>query len=134
MGLSWGATADGGYEAHAPEGVYRVVARGDEWCLEKPHPRPGRIGGFPSPTEAMAWGGDLHLAAGQPRVPPPPPEWPTVDEFARVVDVSPSVLRSWLAVHAGGSTSPRRRIDPSNQRRIQRFYAEGGRSRTDDAL
>ena len=122
MGLNWGNTGPDVYEARAPEGVYRIVARGTEWCLEKPYPTPGRIGGFPSTAEAMAWGDDLHLAASGPRVRTPQPTWPTVDEFARVVDVQPTVLRSWIAVHAGGSTSPRRRIDPATQQRIRTFY------------
>jgi hypothetical protein len=122
MGLSWRATEDGGYEATAPEGVYRVVARADEWCLEKPHPRSGRIGGFSSPVEAMAWGGDIHLASSGNRIRTPQSAWPSVDEFAREVETSSSSLRSWLAAHAGGSTSPRRRIDPHTQHRIRLFY------------
>ncbi|MDF2806675.1 MAG: hypothetical protein K0S43_1621 [Cellulosimicrobium sp.] len=122
MGLNWRSTEQGAFEAQAREGVYRIVARGTEWCLEKPHPTPGRIGGFGSPAEAMAWGEDLHLAASGPRVRTPQASWPTVDELARVVHVQPSVLRSWLAVHSGGSTSPRRRIDPATQQRIRAFY------------
>ncbi|SMF52419.1 hypothetical protein L603_004900000060 [Cellulosimicrobium cellulans J34] len=122
MGLHWKHKDDGTYEAQAREGVYRIAARREEWCLEKPHPVPGRIGGFRSPAEAMAWGEDLHLAATGPRVRTPQPAWPTVDEFARVVDVQPTVLRAWIAVHAGGSTSPRRRIDPTTQERIKAFF------------
>jgi len=129
MGLSWSTTSDGGYEAHAPEGTYGVTRRGDEWCLDKPHPLPGRIGGFPSPAEAMAWGADLHLAAAGPRVRTPQPEWPTVDELAREIEVSSSVLRSWLTAHAGGSTSPRRRVDPATQRRIRTYYESDRLSR-----
>lgn len=122
MGLDWGRTDNGGYEATTREGTYKIVARGTEWCLEKPHTTPGRIGGFRSPAEAMAWGEDLHLAASGPRVRTPQPSWPTVDEFAQIIDVQPTVLRSWIAVHAGGSTSPRRRIDPTTQQRIRAFY------------
>ncbi|WP_251152481.1 hypothetical protein [Cellulosimicrobium sp. Marseille-Q4280] len=122
MGLSWKATEDGGYEATAPEGVYRVVTRAEEWCLEKPLPRPGRIGGFSSPVEAMAWGGDIHLAATGNQVRTARSAWPTVDELAREVETSSSSLRSWLAAHVGGSTSPRRRIDPHTQHRIWTFY------------
>ena len=121
MRLDW-STTDAGYEAHATEGVYRIVARGDEWCLERPHPHPGRIGGFSSPAEAMAWGDDLHSAARGPHVRTPAPGWPTVDEFAREVEMSPSTLRSWISVHEGGSTSPRRRLDPATQRRIRAYY------------
>jgi len=72
----------------------------------------------------MAWGEDLHLAATGPAVRTAQPTWPTVDEFARVVDVQPTVLRSWIAVHVGGSTSPRRRLDPATQKRILRFYRD----------
>ncbi len=121
-GLNWGRTDGGGYQAHAGEGVYRITARGTEWCLEKPHPTQGRIGGFGSPAEAMAWVEDLHLAASGSRVRTPQRSWPTADEFAQEIGVQPSALRSWLAVHAGGSTSPRRRIDPDTQQRIRAFY------------
>ncbi len=126
MGLSWGQAEDGAYEARAPEGVYRIIARGDEWCLERPHPSPGRIGGFRSPAEAIAWAQDLHHAAREPHVRTPAPTWPTVDELADAVDVRPAALRSWLSAHAGGSMSPRRRIDPATQRRIRTFYASPG--------
>jgi len=124
MGLAWARAPNGEYEARAREGIYRVVARGSEWCLDKPHPVRGRIGGFSTPAEAMAWGEDLHLAATGPAVRTAQPTWPTVDEFARVVDVQPTVLRSWIAVHVGGSTSPRRRLDPATQKRILRFYRD----------
>jgi hypothetical protein len=70
----------------------------------------------------VAWGEDLHLAACDPRVRTPQSSWPTVNEFAEVIDIQASALRSWLAVHARGSTSPRRRIDPATQRRIRAFY------------
>ncbi|OLT50989.1 hypothetical protein [Cellulosimicrobium sp. CUA-896] len=76
MALSWGQAEDGVYEARAPEGVYRIVARGDEWCLEKPHPAPGRIGGFRSPAEAIAWGQDLHHAPASRTCAPPRPRGP----------------------------------------------------------
>ena len=79
MGLSWGRTSQGVYEAQAREGLYRIMARGVEWCLEKPFPTSGRIGGFRSPAEAMAWGEDLHLATAGPRMRTPQPSWPTVD-------------------------------------------------------
>jgi hypothetical protein len=122
MRLNWGQSKDGTYEAVAREGEYRIVPRGNEWCLEKPYPNPGRIGGFATPAEAMAWGQDLHHAAKGPRVRTPQPSWPTVDEFAEVVDVHPTALRSWLATHDSGSTSPRRRLDPTTQQRIRTFY------------
>jgi len=50
----------------------------------------------------MACGDDLHLAENGPQVRTAEPSWPSVDDFARVVDVQPSVLRSWLVVHAAG--------------------------------
>gem|GEM_PF-1108824 len=124
MGLSWGQTPDGGYAARASEGSYRIERLGDEWCLEKPFPRAGRIGGFSSAAEAMAWGDDLHSASSRPPVQEPVPDWPTVDELAREIDLSPSALRSWIAAHVGGSTSPRRRLEPAVQRRV-RSYWEG---------
>lgn len=122
MGLVWGRSESGAYEARAGEGAYRIVARGREWSLEKPYPSPGRIGGFSSSAEAMAWGEDLHRAASGPHVRTPQPSWPTIDEFARIIDVQPTTLRSWLAVHCGGSTSPRRRLDPTTQQRIRTFF------------
>jgi len=122
MMLTWGQVSDGGYEARAVEGTYRIVARGDEWCLEKPIPRPGRIGGFSTPAEAMAWGQDLHAAATGARVRTPASEWPTLDEFAEEIEVTPSQLRTWIAAHVGGSTSPRRRLEPAIQRRIRAYW------------
>ncbi len=122
MRLNWCRVDDETYEAVAHEGTYRIVPRGEEWCLEKPYPTPGRLGGFPTPAEAMAWGQDLHHCARGPRVRTPASSWPTVDEFAEIVDVRPAALRSWLAAHAGGSTSPRRRLDPTTQERIRTFY------------
>jgi hypothetical protein len=122
MRLSWGHFKDGTYEAAAREGDYRIKPRGNEWCLEKPYPSPGRIGGFSTPDEAMAWGDDLHSAAGGPRVHTPAPSWPTVDEFSKTMDMRPNALRSWIAAHDSGSTSPRRRLDPTTQQRIRTFY------------
>src|SRR5690606_41355673 len=92
------------------------------WWLGRPAPGQARVGGFRSPGGAMGGGEDLHRAATGPRVRTPQPAWPTVDEFARVVDVQPTVLRAWIAVHAGGSTSPRRRLDPTTQERIKAFF------------
>jgi hypothetical protein len=123
MHLKWSAN-DVGYEASATEGTYRVVPRGDEWCLERPGSRTTRIGGFSTPAEAMAWGADLHAARQGALVRTPQPGWPTVAEFARELGVSTSVLRSWLTVHEPGSSAgPRRRLDPTTRERLLAYYA-----------
>ncbi|OLT48518.1 hypothetical protein [Cellulosimicrobium sp. CUA-896] len=123
MHLQWSAI-DGGYEASATEGTYRVVPRGDEWCLERPGPRTTRIGGFSTHAEAMAWGSDLHAARQGAPVRTAEPGWPTVADVARELGVATSVLRSWLAVHEPGSPSgPRRRLDPTTRERLRTYYA-----------
>jgi hypothetical protein len=122
MHLQWSASGDG-YEASATEGTYRVVPRGDEWCLERPGLRTTRIGGFTSPAEAMAWGADLHVARQGAPVRTSQPGWPTVAEFARELDIPASVLRSWLAVHEPGTSGgPRRRLDPTTRERVRAYY------------
>ncbi len=122
MRLNWGQSEDGSYQAIAREGQYRIVPREDDWCLEKPYPTSGRIGGFSTPAEAMPWGQDLHHAAAGPHVRTPQPSWPTVEEFAEVVDVPPTALKRWLAAHDDGAPSRRRRLDPTTQQRIRAFY------------
>ncbi|MFC8921380.1 hypothetical protein [Cellulosimicrobium sp. NPDC057127] len=123
MYLQWSAGGDG-YEATATEGTYRVLPRGDEWCLERPGARTTRIGGFSTPAEAMAWGADLHAVQRGAVAREPQPGWPTVAEFARELGLAASVLRSWLAVHEPGSSGgPRRRLDPTTRERIRAYYA-----------
>lgn len=123
MHLKWSAGGDG-YEAIATEGTYRVVPRGDEWCLERPGPRTTRIGGFTTPAEAMAWGADLHAARQGASVQTAQPGWPTVTEFAREIGIPASVLRSWLAVHEPGTSGgPRRRLDPTTRERVRAYYS-----------
>ncbi|MBD8078912.1 hypothetical protein [Cellulosimicrobium arenosum] len=121
MRLCWGARGDD-YVAQTIYGTYSVVRRGDEWCLVKPEVMAGRIGGFGSPAEAMALGEDLHAARIGPQVRTPPSGWPTVDEFAREIHANAADVRVWLRVHASGSTSPRRRLDPTTRERIRSFW------------